>query len=400
MQLMKPTFYLLAFSVLFCLLAPAANGQTTREVTEKRLRALQDQMTLDVIRISETEELERATLQTLADLDREIAVREELIETNQTLLREIERSRDSLRTSMNELEKELGSHREQYQRRAIHAYKYGRLHDVALILAAESINQMLIRIRYLRRFADQRRGRLSQIINATNTIKSRQEAMEANVAQAEELISGAVSEQAELKGLRGTRNKVISELKRQRTDLQKDLDDKQREAGELETRIRRIIEGESNARSRASANPADAAANARLSSAFLASKGSMAWPAQGAVIEPFGEVVNPVYGTVTLNPWILISTGASAEVLSVFEGEVVDIYPMPEFGTVITVSHGDFTSLYGNMSIVYVTSGTEVRAGQLIGRAGTDAQPKGNAVLFGIFRNDVEVDPEEWLKRR
>ncbi|MEM8487355.1 MAG: peptidoglycan DD-metalloendopeptidase family protein [Bacteroidota bacterium] len=397
---MKSTFYLLAFSIFFCLLAPAANGQTTREVTEKRLRALQDQMTLDVIRISETEELERATLQTLADLDREIAVREELIETNQTLLRQIERSRDSLRTSMNELEKELGSHREQYQRRAIHAYKYGRLHDVALILAAESINQMLIRIRYLRRFADQRRGRLSQIITATNTIKSRQEEMEANVAEAEQLISGAVSEQAELKGLRGTRNKVISELKRQRADLQNDLEEKQQEADELESMIRRIIAGENSARSRAAANPVDAAANAQISSAFLANKGALIWPANGAVIEPFGEVVNPVYGTVTLNPGILISTTSSAEVLAVFDGEVVDIYPMPEFGNVITISHGDFTTLYGNMSIVYAPAGSEVRAGQMVGRAGTDAQPKGNAVFFGIFNNNTEVNPIEWLKKR
>ena len=104
--------FLFSFAVL-----PAQSQ--SREDTEQRLRALQDQMTLDVIRITETEELERATLQTLTDLEREIAVREELITTNQSLLSQIERSRDSLATSMRELEQELSGHREEYQNRAL-----------------------------------------------------------------------------------------------------------------------------------------------------------------------------------------------------------------------------------------------------------------------------------------
>ena len=200
--------------------------------------------------------------------------------------------------------------------------------------------------------------------------------------------------------MRGTRNKVISELKKQKVSLQKDLDDKQREADELESMIRQIISGESNARVRTPVNPVEAAANAELSGAFMASKGRLPWPAQGAVIEPFGKVVNPVYGTVTLNPGILISTTSSAEVHAVFEGEVIDIYPMPEFGHVMTISHGEFTSLYGNLSLIYVPAGTTVRAGQLLGRAGTDNEPKGKAVFFGIFRNNSEVDPQDWLQRR
>lgn len=398
MPIMKRTFF---FVILLLLILPGidAIAQSTKEETEQRLRALQDQMTLDIVRIAETEELESATLQTLSDLDKEIKIREDLIETNQSLLAQIERSRDSLAASMKELQSELGAHREQYQRRAVHAYKYGRLHDVALILAAESINQMLIRIRYLRRFADERRGRLTQIISSATEIEEKQVQMEDNVAQAQTLIAEATSEQGNLKELRSTRRKVIAELKNQKATLQKDLDEKQKEANRLESLIRQIISRESSRRS-APANPVDAAANAELSSAFMSNQGRLPWPAQGAVIEPFGEIVNPVYGTVTPNPGILISTKSSAEVNAVFDGEVIDIYPMPEFGRVITISHGEFTSLYGNLSLVYVEPGTEVRSGQLIGRAGTDAEPKGNAVFFGIFRNNLELDPQDWLMRR
>ena len=104
--------------------------------------------------------------------------------------------------------------------------------------------------------------------------------------------------------------------------------------------------------------------------------------------------------TVTLNPGILISTTSSAEVNAVFDGEVIDIYPMPEFGRVVTISHGEFTSLYGNLSMLYVEAGTKVHSGQILGRSGTDNEPKGKAVFFGIFRNNAEVDPQKWLQRR
>lgn len=395
---MKRIFASLLILCITGLASFSADAQTTREETEKRLRALQDQMTLDVLRISETEELERSTLQTLNQLEREIAVREELISTNQSLLRQIERSRDSLATSMKALQSEINDHRQEYQRRAIHAYKYGRLHDVALILAAESINQMLIRIRYLNRFADQRRSRLTQILSTTSEIQSRQDKIEENVAEAEKLIAEASAEQENLRELRTTRNQVVSELKKQKSALQLELNEKQAEANRLESLIRQIISGESRARAAAPVNPVDAAANAELSSSFLANRGRLPWPAQGAVIEPFGEVVNPVYGTVTLNPGILISTKASDEVRAVFDGEVIEIYPMPEFGRVATISHGEFTSLYGNMSMLYVEAGSVVRAGQVIGRSGTDAEPKGTAVFFGIFRNNSEVNPVDWLQ--
>lgn len=371
----------------------------SREETEQKLRALQDQMTLDVLRISETEELEKSSLQTLEELRREIAIREDLIDTNQRLLREIERTRDSLATSLAELEEELDFHRSQYQERAIHAYKYGRLHDVALILAAQSINQMLIRVRYLNRFADQRRGRLNQIINASNNIEEKRGEIDANAEEAQKLIEQATAEQNNLKQLRTKRSQVISELQKQRSSLQEELDEKQQESQRLENLIRQIISNQNSSAKAIPVNPVTAAANAELSSSFQANKGGLPWPTQGAIIEPFGEIVNPVYGTITNNPGILISSTPSAPVNAVFDGEVTEILQMPEWGRVVTVSHGEYTSLYGNLSLIYENVGAKVTAGQLLGRGGTEAEPKGNAVFFGIFRNGQEVNPVSWLAR-
>ena len=392
------------FCTFFCCIlfvvavVPDATQAQSKEETEQRLRVLQDQITLDVVKISETEELEQTSLKALEDLEREIAVREQLIDTNQRLLAQIQNTRDSLASSLGELEEELDYHRQQYQQRAIHAYKYGRLHDVALILSARSINQMLIRIRYLNQFSEQRESRLGQILSSTSAIRERREEIEENATQAQELISQYSGEQGNLKQLRTQRNQMVSQLRQQRGALQEDLETKQLEAQRLETLIRQIISNEGNRRANVPSNPVTDAANAELSSAFFANKGSLPWPAEGAVIEAFGTIINPVYSTQSYNPGILISTTPSAAVSAVFAGEVNAVYTMPEFGRVITISHGEYTSLYGNLSIMYAAAGARVESGQLIGRSGTDNEPKGNAVFFAIFQNGSEVNPTTWLR--
>ena len=133
---------------------------------------------------------------------------------------------------------------------------------------------------------------------------------------------------------------------------------------------------------------------------FRAQKGKLPWPAQGNIIEPYGTIVNPVHGTKANNPGILISTSGTPVVSAVFDGKVESIYVMPEYGNLITISHGEYTTVYGNLSEMYVDEGLEVEAGQYIASAGTKLEPKGEAVFFAIFQQGEEINPEQWLRGR
>ena len=115
-----------------------------RASTEQRLSELRQQIAQGEEQLSETLQAEQASLQTLKSLDRELAIRKELTSNYQTRLSELADESDSLRTSLDQLEVDLAVLKQQYRRRAIHAYKYGRMHDLALILSANSINQMLL----------------------------------------------------------------------------------------------------------------------------------------------------------------------------------------------------------------------------------------------------------------
>jgi septal ring factor EnvC (AmiA/AmiB activator) len=377
------------------------HAQTSdRAATERRLQQLKEQIQQDQERLSETAEEEASAQQRLDNLDREIALRQELAATYQRRLDQLSAERDSLRTSLRRLDERLSVLKTQYQRRARHAYKYGRLHDVALILAANSINQMLIRVQYLHRFAEQRREKLAAIQQAAADLQARRDELQTSQQRTEELLDEVQAERANLRRLREQRQSVIAELREQRESLRAEIERKQSAAQALEARIQEMIAASENEGAAESRTPAERAAYAELSASFEENEGALPWPASGVVVEPFGDRVDPDYRTVTRHPGILIATNPRASVRVVFTGEVAAIDFVPGYGQYLVVRHGDYLSVYSNFSDVYVTEGQSLEAGQLLGRAGTEDEPRGAGVFFAVFDKTTgdAVNPRRWLR--
>lgn len=389
--------FLLATPVL-----PAAGQEAdARAATERRLTELQAQIAADEQRLSETTAAERASLETLENLDRQIALRRELITNYGRRVRQITHEMDTLRSTLDGLEGELSTLKRQYRSRAVHAYKYGRMHDLALILSARSINQMLVRIRYLHRFAAQRRDRLGVIRQTGDELRTRREELQSVLARNEQLLREEQREQQNLERLQLSRQRLIADLRAERSTIERSLESTRAAAQELENRIRELTAAASTQRRiREAADPSAAAEFVELTGSFLDNRGRLPWPTSGVVREHFGNVVNPVYGTTTPNPGMIIDTQPSAEVRSIFDGHVIDVSVLPEYGTYVVVEHGTYKSVYSNFSMTYVAEGDRVQAGQVIGRAGTDAEPKGMALFFALFKEGSPVDPEPWLSPR
>lgn len=390
----------LLLPALLLTLAAAAQTPTDPSPTEERLRELRMQISQTEARLSETSEAEEATMQTLRDLDREIAVRKELTASYEARMVELTLENDSLREAMSAFEGEFDDLKTQFRGHAVHAYKYGRMHELALILSASSINEMLIRVRYLNRFAEQRRARLTKLQEAARELEDRRaELVEARV-QTQLLLREAQEEQRKMQRLLQSRQGVVRKLRSQRSSLEKDLNQQRTAATALEGKIRELLASATARRREAGTRPEDDVAFTRLTGSFRQNQGRLPWPARGVVVEPFGELVNPVHGTRTPNPGLLIATTPQAEVRAVFDGTVLGVSVLPEYGTYVAIQHGEYQSVYSNFSMLYIAEGDRVQAGQVIGRAGTDAEPKQAGVFFGLFKNGSPFDPSPWLSPR
>ena len=375
--------------------------QNERSEAENRLSTLHQQVSEYDTQLNQTRQDQLSAVEQLQTVDNQIRVRETLVSEYRKTIRNLNSRSDSLRQSLIQLEEEDHETRKQYQERATHAYKYGRINDLALILSSTSINQMLIRIEYLRKFTQQRGSRLQDIGKISDTLSVRRQDLEQNINRNQALLAESRQEQRRLNELRSRRLGLVSELQSQRSTLEDERTRKIREATQLEAQLREIIAAENRARTRRNAaNPNAAAETSVLNTAFVRQKGNLPWPADGVVTSEFGVQTHPVWGTKTENHGLQISTRSGASVKNVMEGTVASRVVIPGFGAMITIRHGDYNTIYGNFSQLFVVEGDRVVAGQTLGLAGTNAEPLGTALFFGIFaKNDFE-NPRRWLRRR
>jgi septal ring factor EnvC (AmiA/AmiB activator) len=386
-------------------LSPAAHGQDVeaqRRSTQKRLEQLQQQIEEEKKTLQKTRKAEEATQKKLKSLRREIALREELVSTYQTRLRQLSRERSALRDTLNTLQGRLSTLREEYRQRLVHAYKYGRLHELALLLASRSINQMLIRARYLRQFAADRREQRSAIQTAADEVRRSRKALAEKRAETRELLAEARTERENLRALERDRRAVINKLRARRSELEKEIEEKQKQAQQLERRIRKLVARANREAENASGGTARPSISEDLSASFQQNQGSLPWPAEGAVTVGFGNQVDPVHGTTTYHPGILIATRPETPVRAIFDGVVSGIDFVPGYGTYVVVRHGEYLSVYSNFSSLSISENQRISAGQVLGQSGTENEPRGASVFFGVVNRSTSefVDPSRWLSSR
>lgn len=139
-----------------------------------------------------------------------------------------------------------------------------------------------------------------------------------------------------------------------------------------------------------------------LSGSFESNKGNLLFPVTGSykIVRPFGRQRHPDLPYVeTDNGGIDIETGAGASARAVFNGKVSAVFQPDGFNTVVMVRHGNFLSIYVNLSQTYVRSGQEIKAGQPIGKIFSDPEDNNRTILhFEIRKEKEKLNPQLWLR--
>jgi murein DD-endopeptidase MepM/ murein hydrolase activator NlpD len=120
---------------------------------------------------------------------------------------------------------------------------------------------------------------------------------------------------------------------------------------------------------------------------------------QGAIVESFGEHVNPRLGTITISNGIDIATPEGSEVRCVADGTVTMLSFVAGFGNLMIISHDDgFFTVYAHLSEVLVRKDKKVGAGQVIARSGEGIS--GPRLHFELWYERIKQDPVRWLTKR
>jgi murein hydrolase activator len=197
---------------------------------------------------------------------------------------------------------------------------------------------------------------------------------------------------------------ILEQLNEQIGQLTTELKHNRMAALELEKQIEDIVETEREKSLQAGLkimglNVPETGENFLLSSEFEDNKGKLPWPLEKGVISiVFGEHNHPKLENLKIkNNGINILTHSQAKVKSVFSGVVTRIMAVPNFNNVVIIRHGDFLTVYSNLSSVFVETGSRVDVQQTIGTVYTDDNNGKTELHFEIWNGKNLLNPAEWL---
>lgn len=271
------------------------------------------------------------------------------------------------------------------------------------ILASDNIGQAFRRYGYLRDLSKQMNSQASKIIDVQTELKKESEALAAMKREAESIKALRVTEMNKLKAEENDSRNLVSQLKKNKRKYQQDLSRKQREVDALNREIERIIRDATDEKGSGKAGKGKSTAKRKpidytLAKKFEANKGKLPWPADGPVVDHFGQRFHPVYTNLKLpfNNGVTIALAAGTEIKSVFDGEVKQIVVMPGYNKCVLVQHGNYFSFYCKLRTVSVKAGDKVKTGQVVGTVDTIG---GETQLhFQIWSGRNPQNPEIWLR--
>ena len=102
----------------------------------------------------------------------------------------------------------------------------------------------------------------------------------------------------------------------------------------------------------------------------------------------------------TDNKGIYIQTAPNSDARAVYEGEVTQRFSIPGSNYTVIVRHGNYRTVYSNLTDIYVKVGDNIKARQAIGRIFVDNEDDNKSVLyFQVWKERDIQNPENWISR-
>lgn len=379
-----------AFLGALLLLASLANGQNRQELEEKKKRKLEEIAFTQKL-IDETDQEQRKNLNYLLILKKQIRNRQDLIETIEQELNLLEQNISQSRQLILAMQRDLEAIQKEYERMLLFAFKHNENFDYFMfVLASESLNQALARIRFTRYYSQARAEQIKLLEITRKSLENKVSYLENQIEEKEELVEDLSREKERLISDEKSKRSLIADLEGKEKEYRRKLREDKRIAEELDEAISNIIAAEMT---KVDANSAE------ISDLFSKNKLKFNWPSRGVVSLPFGKQAHPTLPNVFItNNGINIRTEANADVKAVFSGKVTHVVVIPGANSAIIIKHGEYYTVYKNLIEVQVKPGEEVETGELLGRVYYD-ETRGAAELhFELRHRTVKLDPLKWLK--
>lgn len=415
--------------------------------------------------LAQTQQKKQNTLGQLNALKEKITVQQKVISSTSSELRYIETGVVQTTTDVQLSRAQLARLKAEYAWLIYSSAKTANGYNrIMFLFAARSFNDLMLRLRYVRQYAEVRRQQVGTILRTQQSLHSQLNTLTEQKQEKSTLLTTQLHERRSLETMRTQQDQVVQQLSKQEQQLQQELAERQKAVKKLDDLIAQRVRDEiaraarvAAARAAAKAAAAKAAARAaaeraeraersttttaaerstakreataaaeaaeaavaaeeattstdrvtltpetaELSSSFAENRGRLLWPvARGFVSQRFGRHPHPVLKHVTVD-----NRGVDIQTEA---GEPVRAIFDGKVLTVANIAGMNNVVMvqHGEYFTVYAKLRTvNVAEGQMVKMRqpiGTVyTNPEGTTELqFQVWRNSTNLNPEQWLGRK
>ena len=378
-------------------LALSVQGQNVKTQEEKRARLEREIEILDR-QLSENASKSSSMLSNLTLIRKKVSNRKALVAESERQVRQYSDKIYLKQRTINRMQARIDTLSQHYTKLVLSAYKN---RDARLwymyMLASDNLGQAFRRMYYFKNLSSQMNQEARRIKEAKLELEKEREELQALKKEAESLKVVRAAELKKLQGEEKQSNKIVKQLQSNRKKYQAQLASKKKEVDALNREIERMVSSAMKGGS-SKGSSAKIEYDKKLAAEFSRNKGNLPWPADGPVVDRFGQKYHPVYKNLKLPPnnGVDIALSKGTKVRAVFDGVVKQIVVMPGYNKCILVQHGNYFTFYCKLGSTSVKAGDKIKTGDLLG---TVDMINGQVLLhFQVWQGNKPQNPEHWLR--
>lgn len=409
-------FSFFAFA-LWLLLSGAAMGQNTKTKLANEKKQIEEEIAEQKKLLEATKKNKTASLRDIQLITNQIKKQEQLIEVINDEISSLDNDIEENTKELEALKSKLDVLIDEYKKAVYVAYKYRNvINKTGFVLSSESFTQAVRRMNYLQEYSRSLNQQLSTILRTQLEIKKKDTILRQNKAEKTQLFQDKNKEKQNLSKQQQEKNTIVANLKKKESQINNEIVKKVKRQKQIDDAIKKIIAEEIAAREKRATETANKGTTssapktnaigltpeeANLASNFESNKGKLPWPVEkGSIIANFGTYSHPEVSSVKItNNGINILTEKNAPVRVVFNGVVSRVFEMDDGSKVVMIRHGNYITVYSNLSTVNVKQDSKVTTKQVIGYVKGTASEAHSELHFEIWKDKNMLNPSLWIMR-
>lgn len=412
------------FSFLFLFIISYSWSQTAaQEKLEQRKAQILKEIRDKEAQLQTVQSKEKTVTKQLVLQTEKIQLKEKLINTTEKQTKLLNNDMYINQVNINRLKKELEILKEDYAKMIVKSYKSRSEQSRAMfLLSSENFLQAYKRAQYMKQYASFRKSQGEEIKSKSKELIVYNDKIGYQKAEKEKLILENQKEKRTLEKEKLVQQEIEKSIKKDKRQIASEIKKKQQQTRSIDNQIQKLIRAaiaEANrkaAEARAKANPKKTSASETratesstkivltaegkiIADNFKANRGRLPWPVEkGFVSMAYGDQAHPVYRSLVVhNSGVEITTESGANARAVFGGEVISVIVLSPVNKAVMIQHGDYFTVYQNLSSVNVSKGDKVNIKEAIGKIRTNGDSGKTVLKFTISQNTTYNNPADWL---